>query len=139
MKLGVGMFFNIGNSPVIELQQEYIGNLELKIINYKAEITRLHNALYRRKRFIYKNRSEHSPISLTKLMQLSNGHCFYCNKKMVLLPIEERSGRFVKDHICRDHVMPLAKGGVNTIDNIVGACMECNFIKDDIIFINYQI
>lgn len=55
-----------------------------------------------------------------KLFQDSNGECHYCHKRLSN-----------KAHLIADHVIPLAQGGSNTIDNIVLACSECNTIKGD--------
>ena len=46
--------------------------------------------------------------------------CFYCNKS-----IEYRS-----DHTY-DHIIPLAQGGTNTLDNVVDCCISCNRLKSD--------
>ena len=55
-----------------------------------------------------------------RLFQESNGECHYCHKRL---------GN--KAQLIPDHIIPLAKGGSNTIDNIVLACSECNTIKGD--------
>lgn len=46
----------------------------------------------------------------------STGMCYYCK------------GTFNKLSI--DHVIPLSKGGENTLENIVAACLECNKRKN---------
>ena len=54
--------------------------------------------------------------------------CYWCNKNMLK----------TKDK-CYDHYIPLAKGGTNTIDNIVVSCRSCNakkHAKDPFIFAN---
>jgi len=38
--------------------------------------------------------------------------CFYCGKKC--------------KRLTKDHIVPVANGGLNTIDNIVPACIKCN-------------
>jgi 5-methylcytosine-specific restriction endonuclease McrA len=45
---------------------------------------------------------------------LAHGVCYYC------------CGRFTKDALTMDHVVPLARGGVSTKANCVVACKECN-------------
>jgi len=47
--------------------------------------------------------------------------CFYCAKNI--------THRF--DHTY-DHVIPLAKGGKNTFDNVVDCCSNCNHLKADL-------
>lgn len=46
-----------------------------------------------------------------------NNRCFYCGSAA---------------RLTADHVTPLSKGGSNTIDNIVGACLSCNCSKHDL-------
>lgn len=45
-------------------------------------------------------------------------HCAYCTSDC-------------SDHPTIDHVVPLSKGGGNTLDNLVIACFECNKKKGD--------
>lgn len=40
--------------------------------------------------------------------------CWYCHKPLVL------------EDATKDHLTPTARGGADTIDNIVPACIECN-------------
>lgn len=46
------------------------------------------------------------------LQEKYNYQCFYCGK----------SG----SNLTKDHVIPVSKGGEDTMENIVPACMECN-------------
>lgn len=51
----------------------------------------------------------------------SKGHCCLC-------------GEFVDyDDFTVDHIIPLAKGGTNDIDNLQCACKVCNNIKTDVL------
>lgn len=63
-------------------------------------------------------------FSLTERMKIYNrnrGRCAIC-------------GRFVPyDSFTVDHIIPLAKGGTNTMDNLQVACGVCNSIKQDIL------
>ncbi len=44
----------------------------------------------------------------------ANNRCFYCKKKK---------------YLTQDHVIPLSKGGVHCINNVVPACQSCNSKK----------
>ena len=53
----------------------------------------------------------------SKVRQSLNGHCVYCGCK--------------PRHITVDHVVPIAKGGDLSLDNLVPACRSCNLSKGD--------
>ena len=46
--------------------------------------------------------------------KLVDGVCYYCGKK------------FTKQELTMDHIVPLARGGKSTKNNIVVCCKECN-------------
>jgi 5-methylcytosine-specific restriction endonuclease McrA len=52
----------------------------------------------------------------------TDGHCFYC--KCTLLPWGTEQTSFTIDH-----VIPVRKGGDNSIENLVPACLHCNLSK----------
>jgi 5-methylcytosine-specific restriction endonuclease McrA len=52
----------------------------------------------------------------------TGGLCFYCGCE--LLPFGQEKNSF-----SIDHVIPLAKGGSNEIDNLVPSCRVCNSKK----------
>jgi 5-methylcytosine-specific restriction endonuclease McrA len=49
--------------------------------------------------------------------------CFYCNRALSLHGNTNRP--------TADHVLPLSKGGLDTISNIVACCKRCNQGKAD--------
>ena len=53
--------------------------------------------------------------------------CQYCDKHVIDYP----DGRPRLDLATVDHVRPLGKGGLNSFDNLVTACWECNSILGD--------
>lgn len=57
--------------------------------------------------------------SLRNVLVRDNFKCQYCGKGISLR------------NATRDHVVPLSKGGPNTLDNIVASCKSCNGIKDN--------
>jgi 5-methylcytosine-specific restriction endonuclease McrA len=61
-----------------------------------------------------------SPRVRRKVFQRDGWHCHYCDVKLY-----EREGPTV------DHKVPKARGGKNTIDNLVACCRWCNCAKGD--------
>lgn len=61
---------------------------------------------------------ECKPQDLAKLFEKQNGKCFYCKCKLK------------HDWLQVDHVVPLSRGGKNTLDNIVLTCKDCNNLKN---------
>ncbi len=49
--------------------------------------------------------------------EIDSEYCYYCGRK---LNNQNRT---------YDHVVPVAKGGKDTIDNLVACCNDCNQIK----------
>jgi 5-methylcytosine-specific restriction endonuclease McrA len=45
--------------------------------------------------------------------------CLYCGQQ------------FSRPHLTRDHVLPLSKGGLDTWENVVSACFQCNSRKSN--------
>lgn len=60
----------------------------------------------------------HTPAEITEQYKRQRGKCYYCQCKLG-----------DKYHV--DHVVPLSRGGSNSIDNLVLACPECNLRKQD--------
>jgi 5-methylcytosine-specific restriction endonuclease McrA len=59
--------------------------------------------------------------------------CEYCKRVVVKYG---RPTHVIKnlDNACSvDHVIPLARGGTNTLDNLVIACVRCNNEKNDML------
>lgn len=51
------------------------------------------------------------------IKDLYSHRCVYCGRKM--------------QRLTQDHIIPLSKGGMHTMDNIVSACQSCNSKKKD--------
>ena len=60
-------------------------------------------------------------IARFDIFNRDNFTCFYCGKN----PQEHKISLDV------DHIIPLSKGGNNSIDNLVTSCHECNSCKND--------
>ena len=60
-------------------------------------------------------KSEHTTSEWEWKLVEYDYHCAYCGK--------------VSDKLQKDHVFPVSKGGIDKIDNIVPACIQCNQSK----------
>lgn len=66
-------------------------------------------------------RKQFSAAERVKIYNKGKGRCAIC-------------GKFVPyDSFTVDHIIPLAKGGTNAMDNLQAACSVCNLIKQDIL------
>lgn len=66
-------------------------------------------------------RKQFSATERVKIYNKGKGRCAIC-------------GKFVPyDSFTVDHIIPLAKGGTNAMDNLQVACSVCNLIKQDIL------
>ena len=60
-----------------------------------------------------------------KIINLDGDMCFYCGKKTYIMKDEG----WKSNRATVDHVLPIAKGGLNCIDNCVNCCEMCNGSK----------
>jgi len=58
--------------------------------------------------------------------KLSIGVCYYCGNI------------FEPDGLTMDHVVPLARGGKSTKDNLVTCCKDCNYRKKTLLPIEWE-
>ena len=66
---------------------------------------------------------EHRPRKMSRkdaLWMRTNGRCGYCAVEIS------------KDETTRDHIVPRAKGGATTDNNLMCCCVECNQRKGDL-------
>ncbi len=54
------------------------------------------------------------------------GHCHYCGKKVAY------------SEITMDHLVPLARGGRSTKDNLVPCCKDCNNLKKSMLPLEWE-
>ncbi|MBW2506597.1 MAG: HNH endonuclease [Deltaproteobacteria bacterium] len=60
------------------------------------------------------------------LQKLTTGICYYCGRL------------FEPKNLTMDHVVPLARGGRSTKDNIVTSCKECNTKKKTLLPMEWE-
>jgi len=79
-----------------------------------------------RRRAILKNKElgNHSKEEWEELKKKYNHTCQICGKKE---PFDNQVYRFLTE----DHIIPLSKGGMNTIENIQPLCLSCNSRKSN--------
>lgn len=56
----------------------------------------------------------------------ASGKCYYCEKKVAY------------KNITMDHLVPIARGGRSTKDNLVPSCKECNTQKKTLLPIEWE-
>ena len=56
----------------------------------------------------------------------ASGLCYYCGRK------------FPYKQLTMDHLVPLARGGRSTKDNLVPSCKECNIRKHSLLPIEWE-
>lgn len=71
----------------------------------------------KRRRWSYRDRVE--------LHESQGGRCAYCGRGM--MPVGTASGAWSEATI--DHVVPLSRGGLDSAENVVMACLRCNVAK----------
>lgn len=76
------------------------------------------NYKHRRRCRIREQEAKATPSQIRELKKSAKGRCFYCRAKVKMLTL--------------DHIVPIAKGGGHTLDNIVFACHACNSEKRDL-------
>ena len=73
-------------------------------------------------------------ISIERLIKRDGSECYLCHERCDLNDYEVREdGTFIarQGYPSIDHVVPVAKGGTHTWDNVKLACRRCNTLKSD--------
>ena len=121
----------------IQVAKEYFAENKEKVYEYKSRWNKTEVGIINRKKAKANRRALESngkikAKELKTLLDTSNGKCYWCNCNIN----KENSSSF---HF--DHYVPLAKGGMNLIENIVISCPSCNMskkAKDPIQYANEQ-
>lgn len=77
---------------------------------------------------IKKERAKARELRKTRWWQqkTSSGLCYYCHQK------------FPYKQLTMDHLVPLARGGRSTKDNLVPACKDCNNKKKNMLAVEWD-
>jgi hypothetical protein len=59
--------------------------------------------------------------------------CFYCGRPV------QRDPKKIQDELTKDHLVPLSRGGVDFMWNIVPACFNCNRLKGNLTVDEFRI
>lgn len=107
-----------GKAVFLERSSSYRKNNPDKVkASMDAYLTKNPDALryHARQRKAWKKTNGMFLVTLKEDKKLRNKACFYCGST---------------DSIQLDHVVPLSRGGVHSIGNLVPACMSCNLSKN---------
>jgi len=101
---------------ILEMRKEYYKENRERIKTYSRqyhkdnpEVARA--AFHRRRAHIQNNGRNNLTSTQIKWMFDSFPYCIYCG---------------IEEGLTIDHIIPISKGGENTLDNIVPACLPCN-------------
>ncbi len=78
--------------------------------------------------FIKRERAKARELRKSRWWQqkTARGRCYYCNKKIAY------------KEITMDHLVPLARGGRSSKDNLVPSCKECNTKKHSMMPLEWE-
>ena len=101
-----------------------LSNKTRQAIYQKTDKGKLVNKIcqHKRRELVKSNNSDVTTEKLKGLLLSQQNKCFYCSK---ILNLEE----YRAVHL--DHVIPLSKGGLHRMDNVVWACSTCNQSKSN--------
>jgi len=75
----------------------------------------------------------HTRAEFNELVATWGWRCYYCG-----IPVHE-CAKPAPDQLTEDHLLPLSRGGVDFIWNIVPACLRCNQLKGKLTAEEFQI
>lgn len=109
---------------LLEKAKSYFNENREKIKQYKACWSKTESGIINKKKSKANRREREKSGTITtndvKSLLAKNNKCYWCGIK-----IDIKTSKSY--HL--DHYVPLAKGGTNTIENIVLSCCKCNLLK----------
>lgn len=119
-------------SVCLQCNKLFVGNNKYCSIECR---NKYHNSVHSetRKRYIKTNGKIDYTITLEKLIKRDNNICYICNKECNILDYTYQGDYFIAGNYYPsiDHVIPIAKGGTHTWNNVRLAHRVCNSIKND--------
>ena len=119
---------------ILEYQKEYHKNNKEQIKEYKKEYRKdnPHKAReYARKRRALEKANIHKPYTEDQVLKLYGTDCHICKEEINLSAQRSPGASGWEEGLHIDHVIPLSKGGEDTIDNVKPAHGLCNLQKKD--------
>lgn len=110
---------------------ENTDNVRKRVAQYQADNPDKKRAKDHRRR-ARKRAAEgtHTAAEMREQFTRQKGVCYYCDCKLIH-PFEPKPKTTVKRVAHWEHIIPLARGGRNSLDNLVWACANCNLSKND--------
>lgn len=65
-----------------------------------------------------------------KVIERDGQHCYLCTRLCIVYP--ENKGKQRPNTLTIDHIIPLSRGGTDSIFNLAVCCATCNGSKDDL-------
>lgn len=106
-----------------EIQKRLNNPVQYKAIKKSKRFNYLELCAYHSQKRRCEKKGVATDYTFQELTTTFNGACFYCNMPIVRRK-SERTNSLPLAHL--DHYIPLSKGGLNTLDNVVWACQPCN-------------
>ena len=109
-------YYRENRDAILECMRRYYQKYRDKLISYqhlyRREHPEVHKASRHKRRAAIADSNSHFTAEEFKLLcEAFENRCFYCKQELPLTP---------------DHAVPLSRGGSNSIENIIPACMSCN-------------
>ncbi len=85
---------------------------------------------HQRRARVYQAEGTHTVKEKKDQFSRQKGICYYCDCKLIN-PFKPKPKKTTKSIAHWEHIVPLVRGGRNSLDNLVWACKFCNLSKSD--------